>query len=100
MGQINRRLFLFTDEFRLCRDFTDKRETVWRIPWDRFHTATVAQHERYGGGSVIALGSINWDRRTELIVLNSDRMTCQRYIDEIVDCLVRLYGRAVGDKFI
>ena len=47
---------LFTDESRFCVDFTDRRARVWRMPNEWFAPVCVAEHDRFGGGSVIVLG--------------------------------------------
>ena len=44
---------LFTDESRFCVDFTDRRARVWRMPNERFAPVCVAEHDRFGGGSVM-----------------------------------------------
>ena len=44
---------LFTDESRFCVDFTDRRARVWRMPNERFDPVCVAEHDRFGGGSVM-----------------------------------------------
>ena len=91
---------LFTDESRYCLDYTDRRARVWRRPGERFHAANIAEHDRYGGGSIMVWGGISWDGRTDLVVLNQGTLTAQRYRDEILDTQVRLYAGAVGDQFI
>jgi hypothetical protein len=45
-------------------------------------------------------GGINWDRRTDLVVLYTGILTGQRCIDDILANQVRLYAGAVGDQFI
>ena len=47
---------LFTDESRLCVDFTDRRARVWRMPNERFAPVCVAEHDRFGGGLSHGLG--------------------------------------------
>ena len=44
---------LFTDESGFCLDFTDKRQLVWRMAKEQFHYLNVAEHDRYGKGSVM-----------------------------------------------
>ena len=98
--RINWRHVLFTDESRYCLDYTDRRVRVWRRPGERFHAANIAEHDRYGGGSIMVWGGISWDGRTDLVVLNQGTLTAQRYRDEILDTQVRLYAGAAGDQFI
>lgn len=46
-------MVLFTDESRFTMSFTDGRIHVWRRPRERFQDATVREHDRYGGGSIM-----------------------------------------------
>ena len=48
---------LFTDESRFCLDFNGGRRRVWREARQRYSQALVAEHSRFGGGSVM----IWWD---------------------------------------
>ena len=91
---------LFSDESRYCLDYTDRRARVWRRSGVRFHTANIAEHDRYGGGSIMVWGGISWDGRTDLIVLDRGTLTAQRYRDEILNTHVRLYAGAIGNGFI
>lgn len=91
---------LFTDESRFCLDYTDRRARVWRRPGERFHAANIAEHDRYGGGSVMVWGGISWDGRTDLLVLGRGMLTGERYRDEILDAHVRLYAGAIGENFV
>ena len=50
---------LFTDESRLCLDFTDRRQLVWRMPKERFDDLNVAEHDRYGKSSVMVWAGIS-----------------------------------------
>ena len=50
---------LFTDESRFCVDFTDRRARVWRMPNERFAPVCVAEHDRFGGGSVMVWAGIS-----------------------------------------
>ena len=44
---------LFADESKFCIDFTDRRARVWRARNERFAPVCVAEHDRYGKGSVM-----------------------------------------------
>ena len=44
---------LFTDESRFCLNFHDGRRRVWRQKNERFKNCCVAEHDRFGGGSVM-----------------------------------------------
>ena len=50
---------LFTDESRFCVDFTDRRARVWRMRNERFAEVCIAEHDRYGGGSVMMWAGIS-----------------------------------------
>ena len=50
---------LFNDESRFCLDFTDRRQLVWKMPKERFDELNVAEHDRYGKGSVMVWKGIN-----------------------------------------
>ena len=50
---------LFTDESKFCVDFTDRRAGVWRMPNERFAPVCVAEHDRFGGGSVMVWAGIS-----------------------------------------
>ena len=90
--------FLQTSQY--CLDFTDRRARVWRRPGGRLHADSIAEHDRYGGGSVMVLGGISWDGRTDLCVLHRGTVIAQRYRDDILDVHIRPYAGAVGDSFI
>jgi hypothetical protein len=60
---------LFTDESEFCLDFTDRRARVWRRG-ERFQAVNIAEHDRYGGVSVMVWGGISLDGPTDLVVLN------------------------------
>lgn len=57
---------LFTDESRFTMSFHDGRNRVWRRGGERFMDATIQEHDRYGGGSVMVWGGINFRSRTPL----------------------------------
>ena len=90
----------FLQTSRYCLDFTDRRARVWRRPVERLHADNIAEHDRYGGGSAMVWGGINWDGRTDLCVLHRGTLTAQRYRDDILDVHVRPYAAAIGDPFI
>ena len=91
---------LFTDESRFCVDFTDRRARVWRMPNERFAPVCVAEHDRFGGGSVMVLAGISAQGKTDLHVIDNGTLTALRYVNEILDVYVRPYAGAVGENFI
>lgn len=60
---------LFTDEPRFCLDFTDKRKLVWGMSKERFDYLNVAEHDRYGKGSVVVWAGISVNGKTDLYVV-------------------------------
>ena len=62
---------LFTDESRFCVDFTDRRARVSRMPNERFAPVCVAEHDRFGGGSVMVWEGISAQGKTDLHVDSS-----------------------------
>ena len=40
-------------------DFTDRRARVWRMPNERFAPVCVAEHDRFGGGSIMVWAGIS-----------------------------------------
>ena len=91
---------LFTDESRFCLDFHDGRRRVWRQKNERFKNCCVAEHDRFGGGSVMVWGDINYDGSTGLYVIRNGSLTGIKYRDEILTPIVSLYVGAIGNDFI
>ena len=91
---------LFTDESRFCVDFTDRRARVWRMRNKRFAEVCIAEHDRYGGGSVIVWAGISAQGKTDLHVIDNGTLTAERYVSEILDVHVRPYAGAIGPDFI
>ena len=91
---------LFTDESRFCVDFTDRRARVWSMPNERFAPVCVAEHDRFGGGSVMVWAGISVQGKTDLHVIDNGTLTVLRYVNEILDVYVRPYAGAVGENFI
>ena len=93
-------LFFLQRSLDIVFDFTDKRARVWRRPEERLHADNIAEHDHYGGGSVMVWGGISWDGLTDLCVLHCGTLTAQRCRDDILDVHVRPYADAIGDPFI
>ena len=91
---------LFTDESRFCVDFTDRRARVWRMRNERFAEVCIAEHDRYGGGSVMVWAGISAQVKTDLHVIDNGTLTAERYVNEILDVHVRPYAGAIGPDFI
>nr|KAG5698565.1 hypothetical protein BaRGS_027076 [Batillaria attramentaria] len=78
---------------------TDRRQRVWRRRNQRFHNAFVAQHDRFGGGSLMVWGGISVQGKTDLHVFWNGTLTAIRYRDGILDPVVRPYAGAIGPEF-
>ena len=91
---------LFTDESKFCVDFTDRRSRVWRTANERFAPVCVAEHDRYGKGSLLVWAGISMDGKTDLHVIDNGTLTAERYVNEILDIHVRPYAGAIGPRFI
>jgi len=50
----------------------------------KFLPDNVAEHDRYGGGSIMVWGGISLRGRTELHVINNGTLTAENYRDEIL----------------
>lgn len=74
---------IFSDESRFTLDFNDGRLTVHRLSGTRFQDNLIAQHDRYGGGSIMVWGAISFNSRSDLVIINGS-LNAQRYIDEIL----------------
>ena len=78
---------LFTDESRFLLDKLNRRPLVWRRRGERYANCAIAEHDRYGGGSLMVWGGISVRSCTELLVLNGT-LTGQRYINEVLQPVV------------
>ena len=91
---------LFIDESKFCVDFTDRRARVWRMQNERLAPVCVAEHDRFGGGSVMVWAEISAQGKTDFHVIDNGTLTALRYINEILDVYVSPYAGAVGENFI
>ena len=66
---------LFTDMSRYSLYFTERRQMVWRMPKERFHGLNVADHNRYGKGSVMVWTGISVSGKTDLCVIENGILT-------------------------
>ena len=79
---------------------------VWTLPIDVLGygecqmTVCVAEHDRFGGGSVMVWAGISAQGKTDLHVIDNGTLTALRYVNEILDVYVRPYAGAVGENFI
>ena len=70
------------------------------MPNERFAPVCVAEHDRFGGGSVMVWVGISAQGKTDLHVIDNGTLTALRYVNEILDVYVRPYAGAVGENFI
>ena len=90
---------LFTDESRFTLRFNDGRIRVWRRPGERYVDATIREHDRYGGGSLMVWGGFSTHHRTPLHIVNG-RLNGVAYRDTILRPLVLPALQAVGNGAI
>ena len=67
---------------------------------ERFAEVCIAEHDRYGGGSVMVWAGISAQKKTDLHVIDNGTLTAERYVNEILDVHVRPYAGAIGPDFI
>ena len=70
---------LFSDESRFCVDFTDRRARVWRTRNERFAPVCIAEHDRYGGGSVMIWAGISIQDKTDLHIFEKNEKNRPSY---------------------
>ena len=70
------------------------------MPNERFAPVCVAEHDRFGGDSVMIWAGISAQGETDLHVIDNGTLTALRYVNEILDVYVRPYAVAVGENFI
>ena len=91
---------LFTGESKFCIDFTDRRARVWRARNERYAPVCVAEHDRYGKGSVMVWSGFGMQGKMDLHIIENGTLTAVRYVNEILDVYVRPYAGAIGADFI
>ena len=67
---------------------------------ERFYYLNVAEHDRYGKGSVMALAGISINGKTDLYVVENGTLMAVRYCNEILDQFVKPYAGAISLDFI
>ena len=81
-------------------DFTDRPARVWRMRNEHFAEVCIAEHDRYGGGSVMVWAGISTQGKTYLHVIDNGTLTTERYVNEILDVHVCPYAGAICPDFI
>ena len=67
------------------------------MPNERFAPVCVAEHDQFGGGSVMGISA---QGKTDLHIIDNGTLTALRYVNEILDVYVHPYAGAVGENFI
>ena len=67
---------------------------------ERFAEVCIAEHDRYGGGSVMVWVRIGAQGKTDLYAIENGTLTAERNVNEILDVHVRPYAGAKGPDFI
>ena len=67
---------------------------------ERFHALNVADHDRYGKGSVMVWAGISVNGKTDLYVIENGTSMALLYCIEILDQFVRPYTGSAGRDFI
>ena len=70
------------------------------MPNERFAPVCVAEHDWFGGGSVMIWAGISAQGKTDLLVIDNSTLTALRYVNDILDVYVRPYAGAIGENFI
>ena len=70
------------------------------MPKETFDELNVAEHDRYGKGSVMVWKGINVNGKTDLYAIENRTMTTLRYSNEILDQFVRPYAGSLSQEFI
>ncbi|GFV14762.1 transposable element Tcb2 transposase [Trichonephila clavipes] len=91
---------LFSDESRFSLSSDCRRQMIWRESGTANRPENIQKKDRYPTCSTMVWAGIMINGRTRLHGVANGTMTDQRYIDEVLLPHVRLFRRAVGDKFV
>ena len=70
------------------------------MPKERFDELNVAEHDRYGKGSVMVWKGINANGKTDLYAIENGTLTALSNCNEIHDQFVGPYAGSIGQKII
>ena len=82
----NFRTVVSLDESRFTLKFADGSIRVWRRPAESCTEACVMSVDRFGDGSLMVWGGVNYARKTNLIVIRQT-LNAQRYCDDKTSAL-------------
>ena len=74
---------VFSDDSRFTLYHYDGRVRVYRRNGERYGDNCVVERDRFGGGSVMVWGAINYNFRSRLLIIHGN-LTARRYVDEIL----------------
>lgn len=90
---------LFSDETRIGLRSDDRRIRVLRAPGRQARLQAARSIPKYKGGTVMFWGGIMMGAKTPLLPLQQT-LTGRRYVDLVLEPVVRPWRGAVGDNFI
>ncbi|GFT68272.1 transposable element Tcb1 transposase [Trichonephila clavipes] len=91
---------MFTDESRFALEPDDKRIRIWRKQGTRNQPQNITEHHIFRGGIIMVWPGISLGYRTNLHIFKRDSVTAVRYLEEVLEPIVRLYTAAVGPTFV
>ena len=77
----------WSDESWCSLCFHDGRIRVYQCQGERFSDATVSEHDRYGGGSVMVWAGVTVNLKTQLCIID-DNLSAQHHVNEILSVVV------------
>ncbi|GFX43393.1 transposable element Tc1 transposase [Trichonephila clavipes] len=90
----------FTDESWFSTRSDSQRVLIWIEIGTRFYTDNIKERHHYGGTGVLVWAGIMLNWRTELQIFNRGSLIGDRYCEEVLLLLVRLFRGAIGPDFI
>ncbi|GFU52998.1 transposable element Tcb2 transposase [Trichonephila clavipes] len=91
---------LFSDESRFSLSSDCRRQLIWPESGTAYRPENIQEKDRYPTCSIMVWAGIMINGHTRLHVVANGTMMGQRYIDEVLLPLVRLFRGAVSDKFV
>ncbi|GFV67126.1 transposable element Tcb2 transposase [Trichonephila clavipes] len=91
---------LFSDETRFSLSSDCRCQLIWRESGTAYIPENIQEKYRYPTCIIMVWAGIMINGRTRLNVVANGTLTGQRYIEEVILPHVRLFRRAVGDKFV